>query len=372
MFSKRFNPEGELLLCCSRTQLDESTKKQIQLLIEQEINWPRLLQFAEKHRVIPLLYHGLRLSCPDAIPREIYHDLKGRFYANTHKNFLLTYELLRLISVFRAQNIRSIPYKGTVLASSVYGKLSFRQVWDIDFLVHPRDFNKSVDLLLSEGYKLKESWSLQKCFFCDERDIEVDLHWGITSMYFHISFDFDDFWCRTKIIKLLGADIRSFSVEDLLLLLCIQVAKDSWIRLQRLEHVLKVCDIAELVHNNQTLDWKKTFERARRTGAERILHFSLYLARNLLNAPIHEDILRAVQRDKTAVLLANQVSKELFGEEDQSFAPARNSLWDIRLRFRQLIFYLRMRERFQHKLTYLWDIFRTPIMINNTPKNTAI
>ncbi len=330
------------------------------------------MQFAEKHRVIPLLYHGLRLSCPDAIPREIYHDLKGRFYANIHKNFLLTNELIRLISVFRAQNIRSIPYKGTVLASSVYGKLSFRQVWDIDFVVHQRDFNKSGDLIFSEGYKLKESFDREQTFFCDERGIEIDLHWGITPIYFPVSFDFDDFWCRTKIIKLLGTDIRSFSVEDLLLILCIQVAKDSWERLQRLEHVIKVCDIAELVHNNQTLDWKKTFERARRTGAERILHFGLYLARNLLYAPIHEYILRAVQRDKAAVLLANQVSRELFGEEDQSFAPARNSLRDIRLRFRQLIFYLRMRERFQHKLTYLWDIFRTLITINNTPKNTAI
>ncbi len=143
MSSKQFNPEGELLLCCSRTQLDESAKKQIQLLIEHEINWSHLLQIAEKHRVIPLLYHGLRLSCSDAIPGEIYHNLKGRFYANTHKNFLLTNELIRLVSLFRDQNIRSIPYKGTLLASSVYGKLSFRQVWDIDFLVHQRDFNNS-------------------------------------------------------------------------------------------------------------------------------------------------------------------------------------------------------------------------------------
>ncbi len=359
MFSKRFNPEGELLLCCSRTQLDESTKKQIQLLIEQEINWSSLLQIAEKHRVIPLLYHGLRLSCPDAIPREIYHDLKGRFYANTHKNFLLTNELIRLISVFQAKNIRSIPYKGTLLASSVYGKLSFRQVWDIDFLVHPRDFNKSVDLLLSEGYKLKESYSLQKCFFCDERDIEVDLHWGITSMYFHVSFDFDDSWSRTKIIKLLGADIRSFSVEDLLLILCFEVAKDSWIKLQRLEHLLKVCDIAELIQNHPSINWDEVFAQAQQLVTLRIVYVGLSLSRKLLGTPIPEEIWQQIQNDKAALSLTDQVCNCLFSEDDMSFAPAKNSIWDWKLRSRQLWFYLQIRECFRHKIIYLLDLLRT-------------
>ncbi len=360
MFSKQFNPEGELLLCCSRTQLDESTKKQIQLLIEQEINWPRLLQFAEKHRVIPLLYHGLRLSCPDAIPREIYHDLKGRFYANMHKNFLLTNELLRLISIFRDKNIRSIPFKGTVLASSVYGKLSFRQVWDIDFLVHPRDFNKSVDLLLSERYKPKVSYTLQKSFFCDERDIEIDLHWGIASIYFPVSFDFDDSWRRTKIIKLLGADIRSFSVEDLLLIQCIQVAKDSWAKIQRLEHLIKVCDIAELIQKNPSINWDEVFAQSQQLGTLGIVYFGLSLSRKLLGAPIPEEIWQQIQNNKTTLSLTDQVCNCLFSEDDMSFAPVEHSIWDWKLRIRQLWFYMQIRECFRHKILYLLEILRFP------------
>lgn len=372
MLSNRFNPEGELLLCCARTQIDEAICKRIRLLVERGFDWLHLLQIAEKHRMIPLLYHGLKASCKSSIPREIYHELEGRFYSNARKNFLLMYELFRLNTLFQNQGIRSIPYKGTILASSVYGKISFRQIWDIDFLVHEQDFVKCRELLISERYNLKESYDREQSFYSEERDIEVDIHWGITPVYFPVLIDFEDFWNRTKFIKLSGTNIRSFSVEDLLLLLCIQVAKDSWEKLQKLEHLIKVCDIAELIRNNQTLDWGKTFERTRIIGAERILHFGLFLARNLLNAPIPVDVLFKVQRDKAAVLLANQVSKGLFGEDDRSFAPESNSLWDIRLRFRQLIFYLRMRERFQHKLMYLWDTFRTLITINHTPRNTAI
>ncbi|MHC4268343.1 MAG: nucleotidyltransferase domain-containing protein [Planctomycetota bacterium] len=359
MFSKRFNPEGELLLCCSRTQLDESTKKQIQLLIEQEINWSHLLQIAEKHRVIPLLYHGLRLSCPDDIPREIYHDLKGRFYTNTHKNFLLTNELLRLISVFRDQNIRSIPYKGTLLASSVYGKLSYRQVWDIDFLVHQRDFNKSCNLLLSEGYKPTESFDREQSFFCDKRDIEVDLHWGITPIPFPVSFDFDDFWCNTNSTSISGNTITTFSQEDLLLILCIQIAKDSWERQQRLEHLIKVCDIAELIQRYPSLNWDEIFAKAQQLGILRMVYFGLSLSRKLLGAPIPEEIWQQIQKDKAALSLTDQVCNCLFSEDDMSFAPAKNSIWDWKLRSRQLWFYLQIRECFHHKIIYIFEILRT-------------
>lgn len=359
MFSKRFNPEGELLLCCSRTQLDESTKKQIQLLIEQEINWSRLLQIAEKHRVIPLLYHGLRLSCPDAIPREIYHDLKGRFYVNTHKNFLLTNELIRLISVFRDQNIRSIPYKGTLLASSVYGKLSFRQVWDIDFIVHQRDFNKSGDLLLSEGYKLIESLDQEQSFYCDERNIEVDLHWGITPIPFPVSFDFDSFWSNTCSTTIQGNSIQTFSQEDLLLILCIQVAKDSWERRQRLEHLIKVCDIAELIQSHPSINWDEVIAKAQQLGTLRMVYFGLSLSRRLLGTTIPEKIWQQIQNDKAALSLMDQVCNCLFSEDDIAFSPARNSLWDWKLRIRQLWFYFQIRECFRHKIKYFLEILRT-------------
>lgn len=359
MFSKGFNAEGELLLCCSRTHLDESIIKQIQILIEQEINWSRLLQFAEKHRVIPLLYHGLRLSCQDAIPREIYHDLKGRFYNNTHKNFLLTKELIRLTSVFKDQNIRSIPYKGTLLASSVYGKLSYRQVWDIDFLVHQRDFNKSCDLLLSEGYKLTESFDREQSFFCDKRDIEVDLHWGITPIYFPVPFDFDGFWCNTHSISILGNAIPTLSQEDLLLILCIQIAKDSWERQQRIEHLIKVCDIAELIRNHPSINWDEVIVQAKHLGILRIVYFGLSLSKKLMGTQIPDEICQQIQNDKTALPLASQVCNCLFSEDDMSFAPAKNSIWDWKLRSRQLWFYMQIRECLRHKIIYLLEILRT-------------
>ncbi|WP_371416922.1 nucleotidyltransferase family protein [Dolichospermum sp. UHCC 0259] len=338
-------PETELLLCCTRTRISSPIADRVQCLLQQQIAWSYLLSMAEKHRVLPLLYHNLKGVCPGAIPAEIVSTLKTRFLENTRENLILTTELLRLLTVFEANAIAVIPYKGTLLAASIYGKTAFRQVWDIDLLVDEVDFSQSRSLLLSEGYTLKETNDREQSFFHADRKIEVDLHWGLTPFYFPVDLDFGRLWSRTKGYTLLGTEVKSFCEEDLLLILCLQVAKDSWERRLHLEHLAKVCDIAELLNHYPRLNWSEVTDQARQQGLTRVLHFCLYLAKNLLDADIPSGIWSEVIGDLIAISLAHQVCKGLFGDIDRSFADSRNSLFDLQFRLKQVIFYLKMRER---------------------------
>jgi hypothetical protein len=57
--------ELQLLLHCARSQLDA---RLIRALVNEGINWDRLLELARQHRVRPLLMRSLKSVCWDAVP----------------------------------------------------------------------------------------------------------------------------------------------------------------------------------------------------------------------------------------------------------------------------------------------------------------
>lgn len=349
--------ESDLILNCVRPHLDSAALERIQTLLQQPLDWDDLLQKVEKHRVLPLFYRHLS-TCPDAVPPEVLWQMRSRFYENAIRNLLLTKELLDLLQLFAAQDIRAIPYKGTVLSASVYGKTSLRQVWDLDILVAESDVSRSKTLLLEQGYDPKDTNDREQSFFHAERNVEVDLHWGLTPYYFPIHLDFDRLWHNRQPVRISNTTIHSFAPEDLLVILCIQVAKDCWERRQHLEHLAKVCDIAALIQAYPMLNWQAVWQQAKDTGAERMVNFGLFLAQGLLEADLPPAQAR-LQADKTAAALAQQVCLGLFGAIDETFANSKNSYLDMSLRMNQLKFYLRMRERPDHKIQHVWEIMRT-------------
>ena len=104
-----------------------------------------------RHGLVSLLYYQLSTICPESVPGALLNRLKTRFQANLAHNLFLTAELLKLLSLFENHGIPAVPFKGPVLASSVYGNLSLREFSDLDILIHREDFNKAKDLLLLAG-----------------------------------------------------------------------------------------------------------------------------------------------------------------------------------------------------------------------------
>ncbi|MBE9061764.1 nucleotidyltransferase family protein [cf. Phormidesmis sp. LEGE 11477] len=357
-----FRPEAALLLACIRPDQNEETRAEIQHLASgasSPIDWYYLLHTAEKHRVIPSLYRNLSSAQIATIPTEIYQDFRRRFFKNAQRNLRLTQELLHLLDFFEAQTISAIPYKGMILAASAYGKISLRQVWDIDFLVHEKDVVKSRTALIADGFRVTESFDREQSFFHDEREVEVDLHWGVTPFYFPVNLSFDRLWNNRQKISLNATSIKSFSNEDLLLILCIQIAKDCWERRQHIENLAKVCDIASLIYTAKDLNWDKVLSQANELNIHRIVLFGLCLAHSLLEADLPEQIIFQIQDTPTLTALSKQVCRHLFGEYDEDFSDPRTRYSDIRARTRQLIFYFRLRERRAERFQHVYQIIKT-------------
>lgn len=286
-------PEGELLLCCARTNITPADAERIGTL-QKDCNWDYVLQIADYHRVLPLLFHNLNAVAPKAVPQDVLTQLRTYFQANALRSMSLTQELLKVIDLFQERDIPVIPFKGPVLAISAYGNLALHQAGDLDLLVREEYYPKAKTLLQERGYRMlydreHEAAHLQGQLWSEERKISVDLHYGIPPKELKLSQE--AFWERSQRLTLAGKKIEAFSPEAHLLLLCVNGHKESWNRLA------KLCSLAALINAHPEIDWERLSTWAEELKIKRIFYLGLLLANHLLGAIVPEKI---IQRAKAA------------------------------------------------------------------------
>ncbi len=345
-------PENELLLCCARTRMDSKRADQLRSLLQKDIDWTYLTQMALRHGVMPLLYFNLNSTCPNAVPKTTLEQFRGYFNANALNNLSLTSELLKLLNLFKDHGIPAIPFKGPVLTASIYGNLTLRQFCDLDILVHERDFLRTRELLISQGYRSWYELDWQHAFVHDGSRVYVDLHQALTPRYCPFRLDFEGLWQRLEPVSLADTTVVNFSPEDLLMILCVQLSRDCC---EKREQLAKVCDIAELIYARQTLDWQRVIEQARTLNSTRMLFLGLLLASDLLGTALPEEVLLKIQADSIVRSLAKQVSDRLFQEADVSLDISETHLSKL---VENAFFHFRMRERLQYKLLYILYLFQ--------------
>ena len=345
--------EVELLLCCARTDIDSKTAGRIRNLIQKDIKWEYLIQIAATQKIIPLLYQSLKKTCPEAVPKTYLNQLRQEVLVNTAENLSLATELLKLLNLLQEQDIPAIPFKGPVLAASVYGNLALRQFCDIDILVREQDFVKATEILSKNDYRpIEERWLLSDKQYTssllyaneyslvrnDER-VCIDLHHRIIAkQYLSVQIDFDYWWHRLEPVSMLDKTVLNFQPEDLLLILCVHGSKHLWSRLGWL------CDIAELIRVNQEIHWARVINKSQDWGCERMLLLSLCLANNLLGAELPLLVHQRIKADPKSESLAQQVRETLFDNANNGDVES--------LSYEKLIFNFRMIERPQDKIYY--------------------
>jgi Uncharacterised nucleotidyltransferase len=368
-------PEDELLLCCARTSIDANRAAQIQALLREDLDWAHLIEIASMNGMTPLLYRSLSAICPEAVPGASMEQLRDQFEANTRYNLYLTAELLKLLDLLETHGIPALPFKGPVLAASVYSDLSLRQFDDLDILVHEPNVLIAKDLLIAQGYRTQpggcqfhlsnaqeQAYLRSGCdyaFVSDDSEITVEVHWRFTRRYFPFLLDLARLWERLEPVSLGGKMVPSVSPEDLILILCVHGSKHLWERLSW------ICDVAELIRTRPDMNWGRVMEQARTTGSERMLLLGMCLAHELLDAVLPPHVMHRVQADPVVHTLATKVCRWLFYAADDP-----SGVWPYEWPYIQL-FHLRMRERLSDRICYClrwaltptvaeWDYLRLP------------
>ncbi len=329
--------EEELLLCCARTYMPAPIAEYLRTLLLEDIDWDYLMQVAQWHGVMPLLYQSLKSTCPELVPLEKLKQLREYFQTNSCRTVFLAQKLIAIVRLFESHQIPALPFKGSILATAAYGNLCLRQTRDLDILVRKQHYQKAIDLLASTGYEviLNLPW---ECHFVLDGDIVcIDLHCEILPKNYSRSASDDYWWESQQPLCLAGEMVPNLGPEACFLMLCLNGTKDCWNTLQR------ICDVAETVRANTSMDWQQIMDRAANLGCKRIIFLALLLARNLLEAPLSEEVLKELESDAAANFLALQVSQQLFSEtteEEIQGVP-------------QALFHMSARERWQDR----WEIF---------------
>ncbi len=349
----RRNPEAELLRLCARTALTPAQSSLLHEVVGDVRDWDVLLRRAAFHGLLPLLAKHLDGMLSGDIPPTVLQRAREELRRITRRNLALTAELLALLAGLEARGVLAIPYKGPVLAASVYGHVGLRDFSDLDILVRRDDVVTAKAVLLQRGYRPQyDLSSAQEAALIDTRyehpferpgdGVVVEVQWAIVPRYFSLPLNYEDLWLRRKEVPLGGRMVPSLSPEDLLLVLIAHGGKHLWRRIGW------VCDIAQLLRSRSGLDWGAVHAEADRVGAGRLLHLGLRLARDPLGTPLPPEVAALVDADAIAARLAAQVQEGWWARPE-----TWPGIWE------SMCFHLRARERWQDRLRYCVGVSTT-------------
>ncbi len=119
--------------------------------------WPRLVEYAERHRVLPLFANRLRAlgwmeGTGAAVDAATQASLEGAIRAATFAELASLAELKRICTRFGGEGVAPILLKGLALSQLCFGKIGWRTNHDIDLLIDPTQIATCDRLLAAMDY----------------------------------------------------------------------------------------------------------------------------------------------------------------------------------------------------------------------------
>lgn len=336
--------ETRALLACMKARSDAEAINEAATLVAQVTDWNYLIDAANYHGVLPLLQQSLSACDATTVPPDALQNIQNQSRTNAQNNLHLTRALLQLLNALEGESIEAVPYKGPILAATVYGNLSLRQFCDLDILVREADILKAMDVLTGLGYRLQlppnqvtpipELLKSKKDFrfVSADKRVVVELHWRLAGKHFYFPFTLEDLWQGLESLSLSGTRVLKIPAEELLVILCAHGSKHLWGRL------LWICDVAELVRANPNLDWARVIRRARKCRSERMLLLGLHLAHTLLGSSLPGAVISAIRADRHVEPIARELVTQFIANDRSKGATDVHSVpvypWHIRMRER--------------------------------------
>lgn len=298
-----FAREDQLLIHCSRVDMDVKKIADAAHLLCQPLDWAYIVEASIRHGVSPLFYHGLQqviqpLNLTQAIPAAVLAELQKLHDGSQKRNQRLFGVIDEVAGAFQKAGVRAMGLKDVQLAKEVYPALGLRTMGDIDILIQQADYAKAAACLGALGfvplpgtdipYTMKYAWGQH--FRRPSDEVWIDLQWNVMQIewdcYQEGSFDFEieRMW-RGATPMLLGKNyLLAPGPEDMLFHLCMHLEGHTYAEL------ILFCDIVELlrVYANR-FDWNYFVEITRKHKVESSIYYVLFLVKQLfeIQLPLH-------------------------------------------------------------------------------------
>lgn len=149
---------SELYLFTARClTLDEKPdhREEIKNTLNNYHTLDRFIQLCSEHLILPAIYlkfrkHNLFENWPD----EYSEHLREIHQLNHNRNLELLKQIDKINTMLAKADIKPVYLKGTAhLQNGLYSDIGERMIGDIDFLVQEKDYLKSAQVLINNGYK---------------------------------------------------------------------------------------------------------------------------------------------------------------------------------------------------------------------------
>lgn len=266
-----FNLELQVLIRAGEATLDKGKKTQLELLVKDKaIDWEKVYHLACVHQIRPLLLKDISGLQDVTIPTEIIQKLKADCFRISARGLANTNEMLRLLEIFRQNNIVAVPYKGAYLANKYYGDFGLREFSDIDLFVNMEDINSIKNILIREKYNpeydLKpEHKSMFFDVYCEynfnssSKLYHVEPHYRSNHKYCDIQLHLSDFRKQILSDTINDKTINTLSEEaHLILTITNHGINEGWTSLKY------IFDLHQILRKiDKTFDWNYTIEKFR-------------------------------------------------------------------------------------------------------------
>lgn len=329
--------EDRLLLLSARTELSEEIELEISSLLKQKVDWDYLIKRSKKHKLTPLLYWNLNILDLESVPHEVMGELRSFFDINARKNLLLSSELIKILNCFESNEVCAINFKGPSLALLAYNNLALREFIDIDIVVHRSDMVKVSRLMDQMGYvleslpeKMDESiyfkTQTEHKFVGKKSGVVIEIHTRLQGHFFQFPTSPNFMYENDSLnrVKINNYEFKTFSDENLLLLLTIHGARHNWSRISW------ICDVSELIQHHD-INWSEVVDNAKKLGVMRILLIKLSLVNDLFGVSIPKQFINLLDDDNVSKICL-QIKERLFRENPDPLSILKRTSIDLKKR----------------------------------------
>jgi hypothetical protein len=294
-----------------------------------------------------LIEHASALPTP--VPTDVERSLRSAYEINLRRGLWFAGELARIVRHFGRLQLPVLPFKGPVLAQTLYGDPGRRTFSDLDFLISPADFERAKAALAQLGYipsanlnpAIERFWlrnGYERSFDGPGGKNLVELQWALLPRFYAIDLEVDGMLARSGRAVVAECDVRCLSPEDSLLVLSLHAAKHLWGRL------IWLLDIAQTLRIEK-IDYDLVLTNARTLGITRILGVTFWLVKNVLEEKIPAQAEQLIAHDPSVAMLGPEFASRLERAATYDFVSTE---------YFRLI--LKLRERRRDKLRYLWRL----------------
>jgi Uncharacterised nucleotidyltransferase len=313
--------EFRIILCCARTTPNLELLERIADLTRQITDWDYVLRFAAKQGLLLFLVHNINRTARACLPQTLITNVR-RGYASRSRSS--SRELCHIASLFAAHGIKAISYKGPTLSGILYKTHPLRPSGDLDYFVHPRDYNRVKKYLLAQGYVFSMNCGYKYHLWHPIKQVDLDLHKELAPRWYKFTLNFDHAWERsTPLATRYGGSVPTFCLEDLVIVLCLDLVKD--IAQPGNFRLLKITDIAELLKYTDRINWTALTSRVKSIGLSRVMYFGLLLADRVYGVTLPPKVRRTMESHSRLLhSLVNLATRMMLDEKSSPpVAPPR-------------------------------------------------